>query len=207
MENQTLRALAGLAPPNEIDARTTALLLIDFQMDYFFPDKVWIPDGEQTVTYASRLVHWADLNGIAVVHVQHVSHAPGAPVFAYGSKGAELHPVVQPLAHHRLIQKGMPSSFNGTELKEFLAGRGIKTLVVCGLMTHMCVSTTARDAVHLGLRVIVAGDACATRALPGFIGGEGMDHRTLHRAALIALSDRFADILPTLAIVKLPVKD
>lgn len=62
-------------------------------------------------------------------------------------------------------------------------------------MTHMCVSTTARAALDLGYRSTVVASACATRDLPDALGGV-VDAKTVHRAALAALGDRFAIIAP-----------
>ena len=75
-----------------------------------------------------------------------------------------------------VIPKSLPSGFDRTELHEFLQARGITTLALAGLMTHMCVETTARAAVPLGYAVIVAADACASRDLPAiFIDGRDGD--------------------------------
>ena len=70
---------------------------------------------------------------------------------------------------------------------------GRTNIVLAGFMTHMCVSSTARVALDLGLRTTVAADACATRDLPDGRGGT-LDARTIHEVALAELSDRFAII-------------
>ena len=70
---RTLRQWAGLRPPGSIDPAKTALTLIDIQMDYFTPDKLYIPDGERVVAHAERLREWAAAQGIAVVHIQQIS--------------------------------------------------------------------------------------------------------------------------------------
>jgi nicotinamidase-related amidase len=68
------------------------------------------------------------------------------------------------------------------------------------LMTHMCVDSTARDAVHRGYLVVVACDACATRDLPG-TGGAVIPARVVHEATLAALADRFADVVETQVVI------
>ncbi len=57
---RTLRQRAGLRPPASIEPAKTALILIDIQMDYFKPDKLFIPDGEQVVRLAAQLRDWAE---------------------------------------------------------------------------------------------------------------------------------------------------
>jgi nicotinamidase-related amidase len=64
---------------------------------------------------------------------------------------------------------------------------------MAGFQTHMCVSSTARAAMELGFRVTIDADSCATRDLPDGEGG-AIDAASLHKAALVGLSDRFATI-------------
>lgn len=66
-------------------------------------------------------------------------------------------------------------------------------------MTHMCVSSTARAALDLGLRTTIAADACATRDLPDGSGG-ALSARAVHEVALAELSDRFAIITQSEAL-------
>lgn len=206
MTVKTLRQWAGLAPVSQIDADTTALVLIDIQMDYFTPGKLLIPDGEAAVSQAAALLEWARANNIAIIHIQQLAKSPASPLFAPESVGAEFHPRVMPESNEIVIQKGLPSSFRGTTLQEQLTERGIDTLIISGLMTHMCVDSTTRDALSLGYKVIVASDACATRDLP-LTDGEGiLPHKELHKATLAALADRFSDVLPAAAVMGLTVK-
>ncbi len=67
------------------------------------------------------------------------------------------------------------------------------SLIIAGFMTHMCVSTTARAALDLGIPCSVVADTCATRDLPDAEGGV-LRGRDLHRMELVALSDRFCPI-------------
>jgi len=202
---KTLRQWAGLAPVSQVDADTTVLVLIDIQMDYFTPGKLLIPGGEAAVSQAAALREWARANDIAIIHIQQLSKN-SSPLFASGSVGAEFHPKVMPEGNETIIQKGLPSSFRGTVLQEYLTERGIDTLVIAGLMTHMCVDSTTRDALHLGYKVIVVSDACATRDLP-LANGEGiLPHGELHRATLAALADRFADVLPATSVMGLATR-
>ncbi|MCL4799409.1 MAG: cysteine hydrolase [Burkholderiales bacterium] len=199
---RTLRRMAGAQPPAAVDPRRTALVLIDFQQEYF-TGNVPLPDGEAAAANAARLVAWAERTGMQVVHVHHVAPSPKAALFTPGSDRIEPHPRLAPRAGDRRITKTLPSSFVGTELDAFLKGKGIDTLVIAGLMTHMCVDSTARDAVSLGYKAIVAGDACATRDLPDRGTGARVAHADIHRGSLTALADRFADVLATADIERL----
>lgn len=205
MTAKTLRQWAGLTPVSEINAKNTALVLIDIQMDYFTPGKLHIPDGEAAVSQAAAVREWARSKGITIIHIQQQSN-PAAPIFAAGTPGVEFHPKVAPVDGEIVIPKGLPSSFKGTTLQEELSARSIDMLIITGLMTHMCVDSTTREAIHLGYKTIVVSDACATRDLPIATGEGVLSHKELHRAALTALSDRFADVMPARAVMELEVK-
>jgi nicotinamidase-related amidase len=195
MSPRTLRQMAGLKAPPSLAADRTALVLVDFQSDYFDPAKLPIAGGPAAAGQAARLMAAFDAAGAKVVHVQHLAGSPAAPLFAPGSAGAEIVAAVRPKAGHEVVSKGLPSSFVNTELDAKLRAAGIDTVVVAGLMTHMCVDATARDAMSRGYKVIVAADACATRDLPATDGGEAIAADMIHRSTLAALADRFADVM------------
>lgn len=200
----TLRALGGATAPQQLHADSTALLVIDFQNEYY-TGRLPIPDGDAALANSQRLVRMADANGIAVFHIQHVNPA-AAPVFAEGSVGVQLVPGMQPAAHHALVRKTTVSSFASTDLDAQLKARGIRTLIIAGLMTHVCVATTARDAVPLGYEVIVPSDAVATRSVQAYDGNGVVGADALHRAALTGIADAFGSVLSTAAVLALPVQ-
>ena len=199
----TLRALYGLQPPKQIDTARSALLLIDFQEE-FFHGRLPLPDGPQATFAARKLLNWARRQGITVVHVNNEIKRPGSPVFAAGSPGAEGVSVLAATPNERVLIKASGGAFTNTDLDEWLKARHVELVVVAGLMTHLAVQLTASDATVKGYRVVVAADATATRDLP--LGGLGtsIDHRTLQRAALASLGDRFADVMPVRDILDLP---
>jgi nicotinamidase-related amidase len=200
MNHPTIRTIAGVAAPTSIDAARTALLVIDFQNEYF-SGRLPIPDGLPALRQAQRLVDFADQRGIAVFHIQHVTPA-GAPVFALDSATVGFHAELQPAPHHAVLQKSQVSSFVDTDLDARLKAAGIDSVIVSGLMTHACVAGAARDAAPRGYEVIVAADACASRDLDGE-DGELVPHRQLHRAALASIADTFGAVLSTEQILAL----
>ncbi|MCG6873767.1 MAG: isochorismatase family protein [Betaproteobacteria bacterium] len=199
---QTLRSMGGATAPSRVDPAHTALLLIDFQKEYY-SGALPLPDGEAAARNAAQLVDWADRVGVQVVHVHHVAPSAKAPLFTPGTDRVAPHGLVTPRPGHQCITKTLPSSFVNTNLDATLKEKGIDTLIVTGLMTHMCVDSTARDAVSLGYKTIVAGDACATRDLPERGIGAAIPHREIHRASLTALADRFADVLASAEVQRL----
>jgi nicotinamidase-related amidase len=203
MPHPTIRTLAGATAPRTLDPARTALLVIDFQNEYF-DGKLPIPDGKRALTNTLRLIEHADAAGMAVFHVQHVTPA-GSPIFAEGSASGRIHADIAPAAHHQLVQKTSVSVFPTTDIDQRLKQKGIETLVIAGLMTHACVAGAARDAVPLGYRVIVVDDASATRDLDAG-RGETVAYRDLHRAALVSIEDTFGDVMSTDAVLALPAQ-
>lgn len=202
MDHPTIRTLAGAAPPQAIDAASTALLVIDFQNEYF-SGKMPIPNGVHALRNAQRLIAHADRANMPVFHIQHVTPA-GSPVFAEDGASVRIHDELQPALHHTVLRKSSVSVFPTTDIDQRLKAAGIDTLIISGLMTHACVAGAARDAVPLGYAVIVAGDACATRDLDDADNGV-LPHTVLHRAALASIDDTFGAILSTEQLLRLPL--
>ncbi|TMQ08427.1 MAG: isochorismatase family protein [Deltaproteobacteria bacterium] len=201
----TLRQRYGLHGPTAIAPARTALVLVDVQRE-FLDGQLRLPDSWAAVDRAQQLLAWARGTGVGVVFVRQQAAAAGAPLFAPGSTGAELAAGFDPRPDEIVITKSAAGAFSRTALHQILAERGIELLIIAGMMTHLAVDTTARDATVLGYRAVIAGDATATRSLPGPHGDGIVDHATLQRAALAALADRFADIAATEEIIALPVR-
>ncbi len=201
MNHPTIRNLTGATAPESIDATRSALLLIDFQNEYF-TGRMPLPEGEQALHNAQRLLAHADQSGIPVFHVQHVTPV-GSPIFAEGSVSGDFHRDLQPATQHSVVRKTSVSVFPSTNLDQLLRDAGVDTLIIAGLMTHACVAGAARDAVPLGYSVLVVGDACATRDLDS---SGGIHYGALHRAALASIDDTFGDILNTEEFLRLPLR-
>jgi nicotinamidase-related amidase len=108
---------------------------------------------------------------------------------------------LQPRDGELVRTKRLAGAFSRTDLDGSLRALGVDTLVCAGIMTHLALDSSVRDAAVLGYRVLVAGDACATRALPSWHGDGPIDAEDVHRTALAALADRFADVRTTDALV------
>jgi len=200
---EALRALYGLGPPAELASASTALVLVDFQ-DEFFHGKLPVEDGGVAVERAAALRGWARARGILVVHVRNVAR-PGSRVFAESSPTIAFVPELAPEGRELVVTKHKAGAFSQTDLDETLRARRVDTLIVAGIMTHLAVDTTARDGAVLGYRVVVASDACATRAIPSPLGGPPIAAAEVHRVALASIADRFADVMPAEAVMRLPV--
>jgi len=81
---------------------------------------------------------------------------------------------------------------------EPLKKMGVTRLVICGMMTHMCIDTTTRAAADLGFTCRLAHDACAARSLA--FGGATVPAGQVHAAFLAALDETFAEVLSVAAV-------
>ena len=199
----TIRAMSGATPTDHLPAGKSALLVIDFQNEYF-TGKMPIPGGAAALAKTRELIAFADRHKIPVYHVQHVAPA-GSAVFAIDGETVKFHKDMQPRANDVVLQKTTVSVFGSTDLNEGLKKSGIETVIIAGLMTHACVAGAARDAAPLGYNVIVASDASATRAITR-ANGASIDKDSLHNAALAEVEDTFGEVLSTAQIIKLPVR-
>jgi nicotinamidase-related amidase len=201
----TLRALSGTPTPVRLNPRKTALLLIDFQNEYF-DGKLALPDARKALEQGRKLLEFADWNGMSVAHVLHVNPTE-APIFAQDSKGARVVDDIRPDERHVVLHRHTVSIFAGTELNARLKEAGVETIIIAGLMTHASVATAAREAALLGYEVIVASDAVATRSVDAWDRDGMIPHDVLNRAALAGISDAFGSVMPSDAILSLLVED
>jgi nicotinamidase-related amidase len=184
---KTLLQLAGadLSLPRLGDA---CLVLIDMQNEYL-SGSLALPDADAAVARAARLLLRARSRGTSILHVAHKGKSGG--LFDRTAERGAIISALDPLGDEPVVEKQLPNAFAGTHLRASLAATGRKDIILAGFMTHMCVSSTARAALDLGLRITVDADSCATRDLPDGRGGT-IDAATVHEVALAELSDRFA---------------
>jgi len=173
-------------PPN------AALISIDVQQA--FDDPRWgernNPDAEDRI--ASLLAAWRD-TARPVFHVQHRSASPTG-LFRPGEPGFAHKPQARPLPGEPVILKDVNSAFIGTDLEARLRAAGIEELVIVGLTTDHCVSTTTRMAGNLGFTVWFVADATATFARTG-PDGRHFTAQQMHDTALASLHGEFATVV------------
>ncbi|WP_024770904.1 cysteine hydrolase family protein [Aquimarina macrocephali] len=173
-----------------------ALLLIDIQKGFeniaHWGGERNNPDAETNME--KLLVFWR-AHHLPVFHIKHCSTSPASPL-AKGNIGNEFMDFNTPLAHEPVIEKDVNSAFIGTNLKEQLEQKNIDTLVIIGLTTDHCVSTTTRMAGNFGFKTYLIEDAVATFNKVG-ANGQNYDAQLIHDTAIASLKDEFATILST----------
>jgi len=170
----------------------TALILVDIQAGFDHPK--WGPrNNPQAEQNARRLLLAWRAAKRPIFHVQHASRNPESPLHP-SKPGFRLHPLVTPEADETVIVKDVNSAFIGTNLDQQLHAAGIHDLVICGLTTPHCVSTTTRMAGNLGFDVYLVSDATAAFQLSS-PDGTPLDPEIIHRVALAELHDEFAQVV------------
>jgi nicotinamidase-related amidase len=175
-----------------------ALLVIDVQKG--LDDPMWgarnNPDAEANM--ARLLAAWRT-RGLPVIHVQHGSVEPASPLRPE-LPGHAIKEEAQPLPGEMLFQKTVNSAFIGTGLEAYLHEQGITALVVIGLTTDHCVSTSVRMAANLGFEVTLVEDATATFER---VGPDGTHYsaEAMHAVNLASLHGEFCSVRSTEAVL------
>lgn len=142
-----------------------ALVIIDIQNDYFEGGNMPLSHPEATLKQALKLEQQFHKDQQPIFYIQHINLNPKAGFFIADTEGVKLRQELNPVANDVIIEKHYPNSFLDTNLKKELDARGVEQLVICGMMTHMCIDSTTRAAAELGYNPILIEDATATRDL------------------------------------------
>jgi len=178
--------------------KNTTLLVIDVQKG--FDDTCWgkrnNPDTELNI--ALLLSKWRKKE-LPIVHIQHCSVEPNSPLRP-DLPGNEFKDEALPLTGEKLFTKTVNSAFIGTELEDYLRSQGINSLVVVGLTTDHCVSTSIRMAGNLGFEVTLVSDATATFDRLGHDGTEYFAD-DIHKIHLASLNEEFCVVRSTVEVL------
>lgn len=173
-----------------------ALILVDIQKGFenivYWGGQRNNPDAEFR---ASELLQiWRD-NHLPIFHIQHCSSIPTSLLHETNA-GNQFNELVLPVEGEVVIQKNVNSAFIGTDLQAQLDNAKITTLVIVGLTTDHCISTTTRMAGNLGYKTFLVSDATATFNKKG-PGGTNYPAELIHETALASLHEEFATIVTT----------
>ncbi|MES3003829.1 MAG: cysteine hydrolase family protein [Pseudomonadota bacterium] len=174
--------------------KDTVLIVIDVQQA--FNDPSWgqrnNPDAEARI--GALVAEWRTQER-PLIHVHHRSPRP-ASLFHPDRPGFQVKPEALPLAGEPVIYKDVNSSFIGTDLEQRLRAMGAQALVIVGITTDHCVSTTTRMAGNLGFTTFIVSDATATFERKG-PDGKHFTAQQMHESALASLHGEFATVVDT----------
>lgn len=182
--------------------KSPILICIDLQQG-FLDEEYWGGDRnnkDAELICRNMLSKWRELE-LEVIHVRHSSSNPLSKLHK-DNEGFLFNPLVQPLADEIIITKSVNSAFIGTNLKELIDSKDCQTLVIVGLTTDHCVSTTTRMAGNYGYDVYLISDATATFATIGVSGG-WYSSELIHATALASLNDEFATVIDSNRLINL----
>ncbi|OEK05283.1 cysteine hydrolase family protein [Roseivirga misakiensis] len=174
--------------------KNAALILIDLQKGWA-NEAHWggnrnNPNAEAV---ALELLNTWRANNLPIFHVIHGSQDPNSELHP-DKPGFEMLDDLKPQDSEPLLVKNVNSAFIGTDLQERLEKQNIKTLVIAGLTTNHCVSTTTRMAGNFGFEVFLIADATATFDRKG-LNGEVFPAEMIHQTALASLNEEFATVM------------
>ncbi len=172
----------------------TILLPVDMQQAFDGPS--WPRRWNGAVDRNGQVILGAwRTRGLPIIHVKHDSVAPGSTL-APGQPGNAFRPGFEPHDGEPVVAKSVNSAFIGTDLDLRLKRLGIRNVVVFGITTDMCVSTTVRTGANLGYDMILVEDACDCFDLPDGQGGT-IPARTSHQVHVATLGFEFAKVVTT----------
>jgi isochorismate hydrolase len=179
---------------------SAALLVIDMQR-YFtdFTSHAYIPSSKAILGNIKNLIDAFRMTNLAVIFTRHSldeDEDPGimgrwwGDTIRRGDPLSQLDSNLIPLEREVVIQKTRYNAFSGTKLHENLKNLGIKSVVITGVMTHLCCETTAREAFTRDYEVYFVVDGTATQT------------EELHISSLRTISNGFAIPVLTDEILK-----
>ena len=182
--------------------KNPALLLIDIQKAFLDKD---YPGGKRNNHNAELicgkiLEKWREL-GLNVIHVRHSSTNPNSKLHE-SKPGFEFNDYVKPKGNEMILTKHVNSAFIGTGLDGILKGFNINTLVIVGMTTNHCISTSVRMAGNLGYETFLINDSTACYNTIGLDGKE-IDCEVIYNISIANLKDEFAQVINSKKLFKL----
>ena len=180
--------------------KNTALILIDIQKGFFDLSYWGNRNNNDAEKNAGEILAAWRKKGLPIFHVKHNSTNPKSKLFP-GQSGNDIQDVVKPQGTEPVIAKNVNSAFIGTDLKERLDKQNIKSLVIVGLTTDHCVSTTVRMAGNFGYETYLISDATATFEKTDKTGNK-IPADVIHNIHLTSLDGEFATVTTTKEILQ-----
>ena len=174
--------------------KNPALLLVDIQKAFLEKDYPGLIRNNEyaELICAKILKKWRTLD-LPIIHVRHSSTNPESKLHK-SRPGFEFNDYVTPLENEMVLTKEVNSAFIGTNLENILIKSHIDTLVIVGMTTNHCISTTVRMSGNLGFDTYLISDSTACYNTKG-MNGEIIDCNTIYNSALASLQEEFATVI------------
>ena len=179
---------------NAFIKKNPALLLVDIQKAFLEKDYPGLIRNNEHAEFicGKILKKWRTLD-LPIIHVRHSSTNPESKLHK-SRPGFKFNDYVTPLENEMVLTKEVNSAFIGTNLENILIKSHIDTLVIVGMTTNHCISTTVRMSGNLGFDTYLISDSTACYNTKG-MNGEIIDCNTIYNSALASLQEEFATVI------------
>ena len=179
---------------NAFIKKNPALLLVDIQKAFLEKDYPGLIRNNEHAEFicGKILKKWRTLD-LPIIHVRHSSTNPESKLHK-SRPGFEFNDYVTPLETEMVLTKEVNSAFIGTNLENILIKSHIDTLVIVGMTTNHCISTTVRMSGNLGFDTYLISDSTACYNTKG-LNGEIIDCNTIYNSSLASLQEEFATVI------------
>lgn len=174
--------------------KNPALLLVDIQKAFLEKDYPGLIRNNENAEFicGKILKKWRSLD-LPIIHIRHSSTNPESKLHK-SRPGFEFNDYVTPLETEMVLTKEVNSAFIGTNLENILIKSHIDTLVIVGMTTNHCISTTVRMSGNLGFDTYLISDSTACYNTKG-LNGEIIACNTIYNSALASLQEEFATVI------------
>lgn len=181
---------------------TQALIVVDAQNEFSAGGKRPVPNHSAALAAIQHHVNRAREDRRVIAWVRHHNKPDESPAFTLGSWGVDFSPDLGPqpgFGPEALFEKDVYGAFTNTKLEEWLRASDVHSVLIVGFYAHMCLSTSAREALVRGFAVSVDPDATGARDLEDeVLGRQTADE--VRRSALLHLTHMGVTLTPSIAL-------
>ena len=171
-----------------------ALILVDVQKAFLEPNYPGLKRNNLGAEKTCGLIlnKWRELK-LPVFNVRHSSVNPDSKLHI-SKPGFSFNDYVSPIKGEPVLTKSVNSAFIGTNLEILLNDQNLETLIIVGMTTNHCISTTVRMSGNLGYKTYLISDSTAAYNTMG-LDGQMIDCETIYKTSLASLNEEFATII------------
>lgn len=178
------------------------LLLVDVQKAFLDKDYPGIKRNNPEAEFVcGKILEIWRKKKFPIIHVRHSSHSVESKLHE-SNTGFEFNDYVTPKGDEIVLKKNVNSAFIGTDLKSILYKSNTEILIIVGMTTNHCISTTVRMSGNLGFETYLISDSTACYNTKG-INGEIIDCEVIYQAALASLNEEFASVINSEELINL----
>ena len=178
------------------------LLLVDIQKAFLDKDYPGIKrNNPEAELICGKILEIWRKKKLPIIHVRHSSDNVDSKLHK-SKPGFEFNDYVTPRADEIILEKRVNSAFIGTDLKAILDKSSTETIIIVGMTTNHCISTTARMSGNLGYNTYLVSDSTACFNTKG-VNGEIIDCEVIYETSLANINEEFASIINSNELINL----